>query len=159
MKERKGEHPFGDAGQLILLAIFLVVWIVDSFVLHFSTSPAKSIPLWIRLLFSTILVTVAGFLTAEGHRVVSHEERPNHVVSDGAFQRVRHPLYLASLLFYAGLSIATVSLAALAVWVGIFIFYNYIADYEEKLLESKFGLAYFAYKNPCSTVVGKNKCA
>ncbi len=146
MKERKGEHPFGDAGQLILLAIFLVVWVVDSFILHVSTFPAAYIPLWLRLLSSAILVIVAGFLAEDGHRVVSHEKRPDHVVSDGVFRRVRHPLYLASLLFFAGLTVVTASLAALVVWVGIFIFYNYIAGYEEKLLEAKFGSAYIAYK-------------
>jgi hypothetical protein len=26
MNEKKGEHPFGDAGQLILLGLFQVVW-------------------------------------------------------------------------------------------------------------------------------------
>jgi len=31
MKEKKGEHPFGDAGQLISLATFLIVWVTDSF--------------------------------------------------------------------------------------------------------------------------------
>jgi protein-S-isoprenylcysteine O-methyltransferase Ste14 len=146
MKERKGEHPFGDAGQLILLAIFLAVWIADSFILHTSTFLAKHISLWIRLVSSAILMTIAGFLAKDGHRVVSHEERPDYVVSDGAFGWIRHPLYLASLLFYAGLTVMTVSLSALAVWIGIFIFYNYIAGYEEKLLELKFESAYIAYK-------------
>lgn len=89
---------------------------------------------------------VAGFLASDGHRVVGHEKRPDHVLSDGAFGWVRHPLYLASLLFYAGLTLATASLAALTIWAGIFIFYHYIAGYEEKLLELKFGAAYIAYK-------------
>ena len=34
MKEKNGEHPFGDAGQLILLGVFLVVWVGDSFFLR-----------------------------------------------------------------------------------------------------------------------------
>ena len=37
MKEKNGEHPFGDAGQSILLVLFLVVWFGDSFFLHKST--------------------------------------------------------------------------------------------------------------------------
>jgi hypothetical protein len=32
-----GEHAFSDMGQLILLVIFLVVWIADSFVFKYST--------------------------------------------------------------------------------------------------------------------------
>jgi len=31
-------------------------------------------------------------------------------------------------------------------FVGIFIFYNYLASYEEKLLEEKFGEEYIKYK-------------
>jgi len=34
MKEKEGEHPFGDAGQLISLGVFLVVWVGDSFFLR-----------------------------------------------------------------------------------------------------------------------------
>ena len=37
MKEKNGEHPRGDAGQLILFGLFLVIWILDSFILHRST--------------------------------------------------------------------------------------------------------------------------
>jgi len=32
-----GEYVFGDMGQLILLVVFLVVWIADSFVFKYST--------------------------------------------------------------------------------------------------------------------------
>jgi hypothetical protein len=32
-----GEHPFGDAGQLIFLIVFLALWALDSFVFRFST--------------------------------------------------------------------------------------------------------------------------
>ena len=45
MKEKNGEHPLGDAGQLILFGLFLVIWILDSFILHHSTFLADLIPL------------------------------------------------------------------------------------------------------------------
>jgi len=145
MKERKGEHPFGDAGQLILLALFLVVWMMDSFIFHMSTFFSDYIPLTIRLGFAGALIVIAGLLMKSGHVVVSGSERPNHVVATGAFRYVRHPLYLASLLAYLGFPLLTYSLISLAVFAGILIFHNYIAGYEEKLLELKFGTAYIAY--------------
>jgi protein-S-isoprenylcysteine O-methyltransferase Ste14 len=67
-------------------------------------------------------------------------------VSTGVFKYVRHPLYLASILFYLGLAVSTASLISLGLWVIICIFYNYLASYEEKLLESKFGENYRIYK-------------
>ena len=34
---REGEHPRGDLGQLIILAVFLTVWIADSFLFGITT--------------------------------------------------------------------------------------------------------------------------
>ena len=78
--------------------------------------------------------------------VVSHDSRPTEVVSRGAFHFVRHPLYLASLLTYLGLAILTSSIISMLLIFGIFIFYNYIAGYEEKLLLGKYGEAYRQYQ-------------
>lgn len=146
MKEKKGEHPLGDAGQLILLGVFLVVWLGDSFLLHKSTFLSDYLPLYLRLIILGLTLITAMFLFKSGHVVVSHEERANNVVATGAFRYVRHPLYLASILTYLGLTVFTVSLFSFALFVGIFVFHNYIASYEEKLLEVRFGEEYRKYK-------------
>ncbi len=146
MKEKKGEHPFGDAGQLILLGVFLVVWVGDSFFLRKSTFLSDYVPLYIRLFILGLTLIAAIYLFRSGHVVVSHEQRPNNVVASGAFRYVRHPLYLASILTYLGLTVSTVSLFSLVLFVGIFVFHNYIASYEEKLLDVRFGEEYRKYK-------------
>ena len=97
MKEKNGEHPFGDIGQLILLCLFLGVWIADSFFLRKSTFLSEHFPLYIRLII-------------------------------------------------LGLSVSTASLLSLGMLVVIFVFYNYIASYEEKLLIERFGDEYARYK-------------
>ncbi len=144
--EKNGEHPFGDAGQLILLGLFLVVWVGDSFFLNLSTFLAGYISLALRLCLLGLALAVAFYLVKSGHVVVSHEQRPTGVVTTGAFRYIRHPLYLGSLLFYLGLAVSTASLLSLALLVGIFLFYNFIAGYEEQLLEAKFGESYKSYK-------------
>jgi len=146
LKEKKGEHPFGDAGQLILLSLFLVVWAADSFFLHLSTFLSDYMPLYFRLGFLALLFIIALLLFKSAHFVTSENQRPDRVVETGAFRYVRHPLYLASNLVYFGLTISTMSLFSLALLVGIFIFHNYIASYEEQLLEIKFGEVYDRYK-------------
>lgn len=145
MKEKNGEHPFGDAGQLILLAFFLVVSVGDSFFLRKSTFLADRVP-YIQLVILILSLVTAAFLFMSGHVVVSHEHRPTDVVSTGAFRYVRHPLYLGCILFYLGLAVSTVSLFSLALLVLIFVFYNYIASYEEELLVQRFGDRYRSYK-------------
>ena len=146
MKEENGEHPFSDAGQLISFALFLVVWVADSFFLCISTFLSNYVPLYIRLVILGLTLVSAMYLFRSGHVVVSHEQRPESVVSTGAFRYVRHPLYLASILAYLGLSISTASLLSLGLLVGIFIFHNYIASYEEALLVERFREDYRRYK-------------
>lgn len=147
MQERKCEHPYGDAGQLILLGLFLVVWAGDSFFLHKSTFVSDYVPLSIRLVILGLALIIGVYLFKSGHVVVSHEERPTSVVSTGAFRFVRHPLYLGAILFYLGLAVSTASLFSLLLLVVIFLFYNYIAGYEERLMEIRFGEDYVSYKN------------
>jgi len=146
MREGNGEHPFGVAGQLILLGVFLAVWVGDSFFLRKSTFLSYYVPLYIRLVILCLTLITAMYLFRSGHVVVHHEQRPKNVVATGAFRYMRHPLYLASILTYLGLTVSTVSLFSLALFVAIFVFYNYIASYEEKLLEEKFGEEYRKYK-------------
>jgi protein-S-isoprenylcysteine O-methyltransferase Ste14 len=146
MKEKNGEHPFGDAGQLISLGLFLVVWAGDSFFLRLSTFLSVYVPLYIRLAVLCIMFITAIYLFRSAHVVVDREHKPDGVITSGAFKQVRHPLYLASILTYLGLAISMLSLLSLALFVGIFIFYNYLASYEEKLLKEKFGEEYIKYK-------------
>jgi len=145
MKEKKGEHPFGDAGQLILFFLFMVVWVSDSFFLKKMTFPQGYASLYIRLPLFGLLFIVALLLFRSSHFVVEGEKRPDYVVNSGAYKYIRHPMYMAAILTYLGLAIATASLASLIMFVVIFIFYNYIASYEEKILENKFGKAYKEY--------------
>lgn len=143
-----GEHPWGDRGQLICLLLFLVAWILDSFVFRFSTSLSGIIPLYVRVVAASAVFLFALYLMRSGHRAVSHEVQSHpRVLNDGAFARVRHPLYLASLLFYIFLVILTLSLISLGLFAGVFVFYNAIAAYEERWLEHKFGQEYGDYRD------------
>jgi protein-S-isoprenylcysteine O-methyltransferase Ste14 len=146
MKERRGEHPFGDEGQLIALVIFAAVWVGDTFFLHWTTFLDALVrnPLRDDVLYAALLFTAILFLN--GRVVISGIQRPDHVVDTGVFHYVRHPLYLAVLLAYFGTAFSSFSLISFALIIPIFVFYNYIATYEEKLLETKFGEPYRQYE-------------
>jgi protein-S-isoprenylcysteine O-methyltransferase Ste14 len=146
MKPKNGEHPLGDMGQLICLGLFLITWSGDSFLLRQSTFLSQRVPWVVRLVILGLALIAAVCLFKSGHVVTQHEQRPNRVISTGAFRYVRHPLYLASLLTYLGLTISTMSIGSLLLLLGIFGFHNYIASYEEKCLEAKFGEEYRTYK-------------
>ena len=144
---RDGEHPRGDLGQLILLGVFLCFWILDSFVVRFSTVPFRFLPLWARLAVGGMIFSLAIAFARKGHIVISEETlRRGRLVKEGVFGRVRHPLYLAALLFYTGLVVSTASLVSLGVLVAIFTFYSMIAAYEEEFLLQKHGREYEDYR-------------
>lgn len=145
MNEKQGEHPFGDAGQLIFMGAFLIVWVGDSFFLHLTTSLSNHVPLAIRLTVLILSLIAALSLFKSGHVAVSGDQRPSRIISSGAFRYVRHPLYLASILTYFGLAVSTCSLLALVLFVAICFFHNYLASYEEKIMVSKFGEEYAKY--------------
>jgi len=145
LKEKNGEHPVGDAMQLMLLGLFFVVWVFDSFLLPRTTFAAAYLPLPVRLV-PTGVVLLLGFLFAWAARsVVDNNGGPKSVRTSGVFRYVRHPLYLGALLFYLALTIATCSLISFGLLVVIFLFYNYIAGYEEKLMLRRFDDEYRDY--------------
>ena len=144
---RPGEHPYGDMGQLILLFLFLAIWILDSFVFRYSTFLSAYVPIYLRLIAAGLILIPALYFFHSGHRAISDEVLSSpRLLTDGAFARTRHPLYLAALLFYVFLIAITLSLISLFVTAGIFIFYNRIAAYEESLLKQKYGQDYRDYK-------------
>jgi protein-S-isoprenylcysteine O-methyltransferase Ste14 len=146
MKKKNGEHPSGDIGQVILLVVFIIVWVGDSFIYHKSTFLSVYVPLFVRLALFMIVETCAISLIRAGHVVVHDVEAPPHIITSGAFKLVRHPLYLGCILFYAGLVLSTLSLLSMIALGGIFIFYNYIASYEEEFLEEQFHEEYSTYR-------------
>jgi protein-S-isoprenylcysteine O-methyltransferase Ste14 len=142
-----GEHPLGDAGQIIAFFLFLLVWGLDSLVLRFSTVFAETVPLFVRLAVAVPVFLFSGYLAYAGLKTVFREVREvPQVLQKGVFSISRHPIYLSTLLLYLGLFVTTFSLLSLVLLLGIFMFYRYIAIYEERLLERKFGREYEAYK-------------
>jgi protein-S-isoprenylcysteine O-methyltransferase Ste14 len=135
----------------------MVVWVGDSFFLKVSTFAAAWLPLSIRLPVTALAMILAVYLAKAGHVVADHEHRPPGVVSTGAFRHVRHPLYLASLLFYFGLAFSTVCLFCFGLLAVISVFYDHIARYEEKRLEDAYGEDYLHYKSHTGKWIPKLK--
>lgn len=146
-KDLAGEYRWGDLGQLIFLVIFLVVYISDSFFLSYSTFLNDSLSGYIRIPLACIIWLISLYFAKSGLGIVFGEKREKAVlIRTGVFSRVRHPIYLASILFYLSLLLFSVSLISAGVWVFIVCFYNFISKYEENLLVRKFGEEYEEYR-------------
>jgi len=141
-----GEHPFGDAGQVLLACLFATIWIADTFFFQYTTLLNGYFPLVARIPLAALLLIVSGYLAKKGLAIVFGEkgEKPA-VIRRGMFGVVRHPIYLGEILFFLGFLMLSLSLAAAAAWVVAIAFLHFIAKYEEKLLLARFGDDYGNY--------------
>lgn len=145
-KDLTGEHALGDLGQIVLLFIFLTTWIVDSFIINYSTFLAKLIPDFLRIALSIIVMLLSLYLAVKSLKIVFGETRQEPgVIIKGPFKLIRHPIYVSAVLFYLGLLLLSPSILAAIIWIFIMVFYYFISRYEERLLLEKFGDAYIDY--------------
>lgn len=142
-----GEHRWGDSGQLILLAMFLGLWITDSFIFHYSTFLVEVVSNYIRVPLAGLILLSGWYFARKGMKAVFGTEREKpEVIQTGVFAMVRHPIYLGAILFYLGASLITMSLASCAFILVIVGFYIVICRYEERILAEAFGDDYLKYK-------------
>lgn len=142
-----GEHKYGDAGQLVLLLLFLGIWITDSFIFHYSTFLMEIVPDYLRLALAGVVLVAGWYLARRGMKQVfgTRREAPG-VITTGVFRIVRHPIYTGAILFYLAAILSTLSLVTMAFWLVIVAFYIYISRYEERILAEAFGNDYLEYR-------------
>lgn len=140
------EHPQNHLIQLGSLIVFLIIWVLDSFVYKFSKTYTRPIILPIRLGIFSIALFVALYLHKMSHTAVISGKESTSTITTGVYAHVRHPMYLGILLIYTSLIFLTMSLVSIIPLIIIFFLYNKVADYEEKDLEKILGQEYVEYK-------------
>jgi protein-S-isoprenylcysteine O-methyltransferase Ste14 len=82
-------------------------------------------------------------------------QEEHHLVTSGLYQWIRHPMYTALLLFYAGTSLTSANwLVLIPNFASIMIMLSRIEKEEEMLLK-KFGQEYLEYKDRTGTLLPK----
>jgi protein-S-isoprenylcysteine O-methyltransferase Ste14 len=138
-----GEHPRGHQLMIGLFVVYIIIWILDSFIFRL-TALVYIIPFFVNIIFAIIIVILSLWLASKSDIVFEGSEP--RVVDTGPYARVRHPMYLGMVLVHVGIWITTLSLLALVPLIAVFIGYNYLANDEEHRLEAQFGDEYLAYK-------------
>jgi protein-S-isoprenylcysteine O-methyltransferase Ste14 len=139
------EHPLNDRAQLVFMLVFLAVWAVDTFFLHYALSMTG---LW--ALFATVPAGVALFVVGiyfiRKSEAVVFSNTEGKVIDSGVYGRVRHPMYFGGLWLLLGFAVATLSILAFVVWVVFFVFMDRMAAYEENDLARLLGQQYVDYR-------------
>lgn len=145
-RDLAGEYRWGDAGQLILFAVFIIGLIADLFIVKISSSWQEVIPWYFHVIVFLPLIVIAGYFAQRAHQKVFQEERKElMVIKTGVFAMVRHPMYFGSILIYLSFVALSFSVIALVIFVIIALFYYYLCRYEEHLLLVKLGDEYKNY--------------
>ncbi len=140
-----GEKPGNHRTQMILMIVFLVVWISDSFLFQVTTFLFNMNLIWLNVPLGVIILGISVYFMKTSHQDL-FDTKVEGLTSKGIYGRVRHPMYIGTFLIYLGLAVITLSLASIVVWLIIFAYYNTLANYEENKLEEYFGDEYLEYK-------------
>jgi protein-S-isoprenylcysteine O-methyltransferase Ste14 len=140
-----GEKPGSHTNQTIFMVVFFLAWIIDSFLLRLTTFLFDWSFIWLNIILGLIVLAISVYFMDASHKDLFDTEEQG-LATKGVFSRVRNPMYLGTVLFYLGLIIFTLSLAALAVWFITCVYYNMLANYEEMKLQEKFGDEFLKYK-------------
>lgn len=139
--------PHAHLYHALLPVIFWVIWFLDLQVFQLTTFLNNYIPLLIRILIFIAIFSVALVFILISHKVLfqSHEP-PNQLISGGIFRYVRNPMYLGILIIYISLIFLNISLISIVVFIIVFLVYNKMVDFEEDVLEARFGEEYKEYQ-------------
>jgi protein-S-isoprenylcysteine O-methyltransferase Ste14 len=145
------EHPLNDRIQLVFLVVYFGVWGLDSFVFRLSTVLDEVVPVFVYLPLGILSFAAGIYFAAKsvavifGGTLLGRIGEPRFITT-GVYARVRHPMYLGSLLFLLGFFFMTLSLLSLVVWIGFFVFFDRMAAYEERDLIGILGEQYLNYQ-------------
>lgn len=142
------EHPLTHKIIIGSIIVFLLVWILDSFIFTLSTQLAVYIPLfYIRIPLCALFIFLSILFSHLTHKAIFKDHiGDDKVIRTGIYAYVRNPMYLMIPLAFIGLTFLTFSLISIIPIVLTFFSYNIFVNYEEKELEKKFGQDYLDYK-------------
>jgi len=150
VKKHKGherEIPHAHIYHTVLPLIFFLIWILDSNIFRISTFLNNYIPFLVRLSICIIVFIIALIFINLSHRALfkSHQP-PNSLITQGILRYVRNPMYLGILLIYISFIFLSISLISIVFFVLVFFVYNWMVNFEEKILADLFNNQWFEYK-------------
>lgn len=142
------EVPNAHLYHSLLPIIFVLIWVLDTIIFRFSTILNMYVPFLVRLILFIITWVLAIIFIMLSHRTLfkSHQP-PDKLITGGILRYMRNPMYFGILLIYIAFLFLSISLIGIALFVIVFLIYNWMVNYEEKLLENMFGEDYKKYKS------------
>ncbi len=142
------EAPHSHLIQGLSPVIFLIVWIFDSYLLNWTTQLNLIVPFIVRIILFGVFMIFAIYLVITSHGILFKDhDAPHELIRRGVLNHVRNPMYLGIMLIYVACICLSISLISLGVFLVIFVLYNKLVNFEEKILEQLFGEDFLKYKS------------
>jgi protein-S-isoprenylcysteine O-methyltransferase Ste14 len=141
------EHPQGHLIHASSPIIFMIILILDIMFNPLTIALNELLPdIFQYIAFAGFLV-LALFLIKKAHDTIFKEvmDEPK-LLTEGILGFTRNPMYLGVLLIYPSFIILSGSILGQLFWFCIIYAYNKIVDYEDNVIEEKFGEEYREYK-------------
>ena len=138
------------AGPFFVDAVLLIAGFVGIIIPGALTGPARTVLETVSVTLAAASIALIAF-TLGTHRIPialwhQDDDAPRHIVTWGAYGRIRHPFYAAFLLASLGAALACPHATTLAVLVYSAVALNVTAAREERrLLQSPLGPEYGVY--------------
>lgn len=141
------ELPHSHLYQGLLPIIFIIIWTIDTFFLSLTTWLNLFIHPLIRFILFIGIFCIGIFFIQLAHKTIFKDNEPSEtLLVEGILLHVRNPMYLGILLFYISILFLSLSVISIIFFIFIFFIYNIMVNYEENVLEKKFGKEYVDYK-------------
>ncbi len=141
------EIPHGHIYHAVIPIVFILIWFLDSNILKISTILNDFVPFIIRLILFISVLCIALIFIELSHRILFKSHKPpDSLITNGILGYVRNPMYSGILLIYVAFIFLSISLISIAFFILVFLVYNWMANFEENILENMFGDEYIQYK-------------
>ncbi len=154
MKRHEGherEIPHAHIYHALLPIIFIAIWFLDSQIFHITTILNDYMPLAIRLSLFIVILAIAIIFILLSHRALfrSHQP-PDSLITTGILAYTRNPMYFGFLLIYVSFMFLSISIISIGFFFLVFLVYNKMVNFEEKILENMFGEQFSDYNKKVS---------
>ena len=141
------EIPNAHIYHAILPVGFFLIWFLDSNIFRISIFLNDYAPFVIRLILFIVVLAIALTFISLSHRALfkSHQP-PNSLITKGILGYTRNPMYFGILLIYVAFIFLSISLISIGFFIPVFLVYNKMVNFEEKILENMFGEQFLEYK-------------
>ncbi|MFW9999692.1 MAG: methyltransferase family protein [Candidatus Hodarchaeota archaeon] len=141
------EIPHGHIYHAVMPIVFVLMWILDSIIFKISTILNNYVPFIIRLILFILVFGIALIFIELSHRALFKSHKPSDsLITNGILGHVRNPMYSGILLIYVAFILLSISIISIFLFIPVFLVYNWMANFEENILEDMFGDEYIQYK-------------